>query len=113
MVSIAFGDRHACGLTDDGTVKCWGRNNNGQIGTSGGDKNTPIQVSFGSGLTATSIYAGRNHTCAILSDGSVKCWGANQYGQLGISTTANANTPTTINTLGAVSYTHLTLPTKA
>ena len=59
------------------------------------------QVSFSSGLTATSIYAGGHHTCAILSDGSVKCWGRNQFGQLGIGTTINTNTPTTVNTLGA------------
>ena len=101
VVSIAFGDRHACGLTDAGIVKCWGRNNHGQIGKSGGDKSSPEVVSFGSGLTATSIYAGGHHTCAILSDGSVKCWGRNAFGQLGIGTTVNTNTPTTVNTLGA------------
>ena len=37
-------------------------------------------------LTATSIHAGGNHNCAILSDGSVKCWGQNSDGQLGIGT---------------------------
>ena len=101
MISVAFGDQHACGLTDAGIVKCWGRNNHGQIGTSGGDKNTPVEVSFGSTLIATSIYAGGHHTCVILSDGTVRCWGRNVHGQLGIGTTINTNTPTTVNTLGA------------
>ena len=101
VISVAFGDQHACGLTDTGIVKCWGRNNHGQIGTSGGDKNAPVEVSFGSTLIATSIYAGGHHTCVILSDGTVRCWGRNVHGQLGIGTTMNTNTPTTINTLGA------------
>ena len=101
VVALAFGHQHACGLTDAGTVKCWGRNNNGQIGVSGGDVKTPYGVSLGSGRTATSIYAGGHSTCAILDDGSTKCWGHNSNGQLGIGSTSNTNTPTTINSLGS------------
>ena len=101
VVALAFGHQHACGLTDTGTVKCWGRNNNGQIGVSGGDVKTPYGVSLGSGRTATSIYAGGHSTCAILDDGSTKCWGHNSNGQLGIGSTSNTNTPTTINSLGS------------
>ena len=101
VVSLAFGHQHACGLLDTGAVKCWGRNNNGQLGTSGGDKDTPQSINLGSGRTATSIYAGGYYTCAILDDESVKCWGENGDGQLGIGSWSNTNTPTTINTLGS------------
>ncbi|WP_338172814.1 putative Ig domain-containing protein [Candidatus Poseidonia alphae] len=101
VISLAFGHQHACGLLDTGAVKCWGRNNAGQLGTSGGDKDTPQTINLGSGRTATSIYAGGHYTCAILDDESVKCWGQNDQGQLGIGSTSNANTPTTINTLGS------------
>ena len=101
VISLAFGHQHACGLLDTGAVKCWGRNNAGQLGTSGGDKDTPQTINLGSGRTATSIYAGGHYTCAILDDASVKCWGQNDQGQLGIGSTSNANTPTTINTLGS------------
>ncbi|MDA7740343.1 putative Ig domain-containing protein, partial [Euryarchaeota archaeon] len=101
VISLAFGHQHACGLLDTGVVKCWGRNNNGQLGTSSGDKDTPQTVNLGSGRTATSIYAGGYFTCAILDDASVKCWGQNDQGQLGIGSTSNTNTPTTINTLGS------------
>ncbi|MDP6200539.1 MAG: putative Ig domain-containing protein, partial [Candidatus Poseidonia sp.] len=45
-VSLAFGDRHACALLDDGDVECWGRNNAGQLGVSGGDKATPQPVNL-------------------------------------------------------------------
>ncbi|MBL6748247.1 MAG: putative Ig domain-containing protein, partial [Candidatus Poseidonia sp.] len=101
VISLAFGHQHACGLLDTGAVKCWGRNNAGQLGTSGGDKDTPQTINLGSGRTATSIYAGGHYTCAILDDASVKCWGQNTDGQLGIGSTSNTNTPTTINTLGS------------
>ena len=99
-VSIAFGHQHACALLDNGAVKCWGRNNAGQLGVSGGDKNTPQTVNLGTGRTAMSIYAGGHYTCAILDDASVKCWGQNDYGQLGIGSNSNTNTPTSINSLG-------------
>ncbi|MFL2985198.1 MAG: putative Ig domain-containing protein [Candidatus Poseidoniaceae archaeon] len=101
VISLAFGHQHACGLLDTGAVKCWGRNNAGQLGTSGGDKDTPQTINLGSGRTATSIYAGGHYTCAILDDTSVKCWGQNTDGQLGIGSNLNTNTPTTINTLGS------------
>ncbi|MBQ70251.1 MAG: hypothetical protein CMA65_02015, partial [Euryarchaeota archaeon] len=101
VISLAFGHQHACGLLDTGAVKCWGRNNAGQLGTSGGDKDTPQTINLGSGRTATSIYAGGHYTCAILDDASVKCWGQNDQGQLGIGSTSNTITPTTINTLGS------------
>ncbi|MEG3601473.1 MAG: putative Ig domain-containing protein, partial [Candidatus Thermoplasmatota archaeon] len=99
-VSLAFGDRHACALLDDGDVVCWGRNNAGQLGTTGGDKDTPQAINLGTGRTATSIYAGGNYNCAILDDASVKCWGQNDQGQLGIGTSSNTNTPTTVASFG-------------
>ena len=99
-VSLAFGDRHACALLDDGAVMCWGRNNAGQLGVSGGDRDTPQSVNLGTGRTAKSIHAGGHFSCAILDDDSVKCWGQNDQGQLGIGTSSNTNTPTTVASFG-------------
>ena len=95
---ISAGHTHTCALLNDGTVKCWGNGHDGRLGQGNtsyiglkpnqmGD-NLP-SVNLGSGLTATSIAAGGNHTCALLNNGQVKCWGANNYGQLGIETTSN------------------------
>ena len=68
IVSIAFGHQHACALLDTGDVECWGRNNAGQLGQSGGDEDKPQPVNLGTGRTATSIYAGGHYSCAILDD---------------------------------------------
>ena len=101
-VSVSMGEQHTCAVLDTGVLKCWGRNNHGQIGVgSGGDKDAPQTVNVGSGRTTTSVYLGYHHTCAILDDQSVKCWGRNQDGELGVgSTTSSFNTPQSINSLG-------------
>lgn len=90
---VAVGWVHTCAILDDGSVKCWGQNQYGQLGLGNtahrGDganemgDNLPI-VNLGLGRTAKSITAGNYHTCAILDDNSVKCWGQNQAGQLGL-----------------------------
>ncbi len=96
--SITAGDNHTCAILDDGTVKCWGGNSRGQLGlgdtANRGDgagemgDNLPA-VNLGTGRTATAITAGDTHTCALLDNGTVKCWGDNGYGQLGHGDTAN------------------------
>jgi alpha-tubulin suppressor-like RCC1 family protein len=81
--AIAFGGQHTCALLDSGGVKCWGNNGFGQLGNDNTDNtNTPTQVQgLNSGVKAIASYW--DHTCALLEDGSVKCWGKNEYGQLG------------------------------
>ncbi|MBJ29671.1 MAG: hypothetical protein CMB61_06435 [Euryarchaeota archaeon] len=95
--SLSVGENHACALLDDGSVKCWGRNNYGQLGMGNttqigdapdemGDFLAPVDL--GTSRTATEIATGQHHSCALLDDGSVKCWGLNNYGQLGIGNTS-------------------------
>jgi alpha-tubulin suppressor-like RCC1 family protein len=89
---VALGGEHTCARLDDGSVKCWGHNDVGQLGLGdeidrgdgGGEMGNSLPfVDLGPGRTARKITAGLNHTCAILDDGSVKCWGHNFTGQLG------------------------------
>ena len=102
-VAITAGAIHTCAILDDGSVSCWGYNGNGQLGDgTNTDRNTPTQTSsLGTGRTAVAITAGAIHTCAILDDGSVSCWGDNYYGQLGDGTNTDRNTPTQTSSLGA------------
>ena len=91
-VSIAANGDNSYALLDDGSVKCWGENGQGQLGLgdSAGRGGNPEEmgdnlpaVNLGTGRTATSISVGWGHTCALLDDGNVKCWGYNYEGQLG------------------------------
>ena len=83
-VSLAAGGAHTCALLGDGTVKCWGNNEHKQLGRWGGgsDQATPQQVEGLSNVKA--IAAGSAHTCALLGDGTVQCWGSNEHKQLGV-----------------------------
>lgn len=83
-IAIATGDRHACAIAKDKKVKCWGGNDAGQLGTKPDSEahKKPVDVPGISG--ATRLVAGEASTCAILGDGSVKCWGANNEGELAL-----------------------------
>lgn len=82
MSAISGGGNHTCALLGNGTVECWGRNDQGQLGD--GTTTTHQVATPVIGLTGvTAISAGGSHTCALLASGSVKCWGSNFYGAVG------------------------------
>ena len=99
---IVAGQYHTCAILDNGSVSCWGNNGNGQLGDGTYfDRNTPAQTaSLGEGRTAVALAAGGWHTCAILDNGSVSCWGQNSYGMVGDGTDTNRLTPTQTSSLG-------------
>ncbi|HMQ26612.1 MAG TPA: hypothetical protein PKA98_11545, partial [Acidimicrobiales bacterium] len=94
--AISAGWLHTCALLDNGTVKCWGYNGSGGLGLGDEDDrgdgpgemgdDLPA-VNLGTGRTATAISAGSEHTCALLDNATVKCWGWNAFGQLGLGDT--------------------------
>jgi alpha-tubulin suppressor-like RCC1 family protein len=104
--SVSVGYGHSCAVSREGAVYCWGANWDGQLGV--GDtccgtcyastvcKKTPIEVVGLSSSVAISLGLGGSHSCAVLSGGSLKCWGRNAEGQLGNDGTTNRLTPTDV-----------------
>ncbi len=85
---VAVGDTFTCALLDDGGVRCWGSNAAGQLGIGSVYSPSMYQaVDLGASRHATAITAGSSHVCALLDDHSVKCWGNNAFGQLGLGDT--------------------------
>jgi alpha-tubulin suppressor-like RCC1 family protein len=96
---------HFCATFSGGTVKCWGLNNTGQIGdgtTTNRLSPTDVLTSLGgsplSGVTG--IVSGKNHNCVLMA-GDLKCWGSNDYGQLGDGTTTPRPFPTEVAFAGS------------
>jgi alpha-tubulin suppressor-like RCC1 family protein len=83
--ALSAGDIHTCAVVAGGAVKCWGGNRRGQLGNAaiptgrGAMSTTPVDVTGPTGpLTgALSVVAGNNDTCAMMSGGTIQCWGDN------------------------------------
>jgi alpha-tubulin suppressor-like RCC1 family protein len=91
--AISAGSQHTCALLDNNTLECWGKNNVGQLGPRYGSfndvrSNYPVTV-LGMNEVAQ-VSSGGGHTCALLLDGTIKCWGSNTLGELGDGTTTNS-----------------------
>lgn len=91
--SVAAGRAHTCAITAAQDVVCWGSNGSGQLGVPAAltpRSSRPVKVDLGG--KATAISAGANHTCAVMSDAKIKCWGSNEKGQLGRGTVGPTGT---------------------
>jgi alpha-tubulin suppressor-like RCC1 family protein len=92
---VAAGETSSCALVTGGAVKCWGSNSAGQLGAGTTDpvSPTPVDVVGVSGATQVVVGDGINGTACALVSGGVRCWGANNVGQLGDGTTADSDVP--------------------
>ena len=88
VVQIVAGERHTCALLDGGAVRCWGEARYlgyGDIyyGSIGDDEEPEVAGDVPIGGTVLRLTAAYRHTCALMDTGAIRCWGNNQYGQLG------------------------------
>lgn len=96
---VAPGQGHTCAIASDGTLWCWGRNSDGQLGLGAGMPNqlrVPTQV--GDRSDWARVAAGQGHTCAIRVDGTLWCWGEDFAGQVGIALGTRFDEPTQVGT---------------
>lgn len=95
--AIAAGDSFTCALVSGGGIKCWGLGNDGRLGNGSTTSSAaPVDV-IGLASPASLLSVGQGHACALLTNSSVQCWGANGSGQLGNSTTTSSSTPVTVS----------------
>ncbi|MDD5222564.1 MAG: fibronectin type III domain-containing protein [bacterium] len=103
---ISAGWGHACARLSDSTIKCWGNNQEGELGNGGNMSYSVAPIAVYGITTVSEISVGGEHSCARLTDNTIKCWGLNNYGQLGDGTNTDSNTPVTvfgINTAAEIS----------
>jgi alpha-tubulin suppressor-like RCC1 family protein len=93
VTDLAFGRAHACAVVRDSTVRCWGKNDYGQLGDGTNEhRMVPSAVSGLRDAVAVRVSGG-GFSCALLTDGTARCWGANGSGQLGDDTRAGTQVP--------------------
>jgi hypothetical protein len=99
-VEIAGGWTHTCARLSDRTISCWGEGVNGELGN-GATQNASAPVAVSGISTAAGLTAGWwHHSCALLTNGGVRCWGSNEWGQFGNGTTASSSVPVAMNGTG-------------
>jgi alpha-tubulin suppressor-like RCC1 family protein len=93
---VSASETHTCALFSNGGVRCWGYGSGGRLGTDAGDNvgyNTGEMaalgfIGFGTTDTVVQVAAGGDHSCAVFSNGGVRCWGTGSNGRLGTDGTA-------------------------
>jgi alpha-tubulin suppressor-like RCC1 family protein len=96
FTAVAVGSVHACGLTKQGALFCWGANTYGKLGN-GTETATVIPVAVAGSHRFTAVTAGGNHTCALTADEGAFCWGWNRLGQLGIGSRQSMTSPSQVS----------------
>ncbi len=102
---VASGDEFTCGVAapprPEVPMRCWGRNEAGQLGAAEMDGHPFAQPALGATGTRA-VTAGSAHRCALLDDGTVRCWGRNALGQLGLEDLSDRDVPTDVPSLERV-----------
>jgi alpha-tubulin suppressor-like RCC1 family protein len=106
VTTISVGATSACAVLSAGTVRCWGDNTDGALGnntTTASRYAVSVSGINGTTVRAKEVSVGTGFACALLTTGSVKCWGRNTSGQLGNNTATRSLVPVDVKTNSATS----------
>ena len=96
VATISAGKAQTCAVTSLGAVECWGENSYGKLGNGvPGNSGVPVEV-VGLSASAVDVSTAVEHTCALLSNGGVMCWGYNYHYQLGTDAKASSTVPVAV-----------------
>ena len=112
IVQVSAGIEHACALTNQGGIKCWGKGQNGQFGNGTNPTGQRTAVSALVSTTdqsplsgAVQVSVGGYRTCALMEGGGIKCWGTDAYGELGNVGTGQQKYPVNVTDSGGTAIT--------
>ena len=103
VIQVSSGGYHSCALKSDGTIWCWGKGGEGQLGNNAlVDNPYAVQVVDGSGSSnalsdVIEIDMGNFHGCALKSNRTIRCWGGGGKGQLGNNSQNNRSYPVAVS----------------
>jgi alpha-tubulin suppressor-like RCC1 family protein len=98
--ALSSGAFHTCALTASGAVWCWGDDSHGQLGDGDASFGGPAPVPVTGLPQIAAISAGSFNTCALTTKGGIRCWGANEQGQLGDGTQLARDVPVRVTGFG-------------
>ena len=107
VAHIEIGTTHSCAISVAGAAWCWGQSTFGRLGTTASSNAVTPTATASLGSTASEVAAGGAHTCALLSNGTISCFGSNNMGQLGQALATTSSSTPTLVTLAATA-THVT-----
>lgn len=90
---LAAGGGHSCAVEPGGKTWCWGWQEQGQVGDGSFDYSISHPREVVGAFDAVAIDAGYQHSCAVMADGGVKCWGYDRFGQVGNGAPGSPNVP--------------------
>ena len=102
VVDVGAGQSFSCALTSAGNVYCWGSNANGNIGNASFANATIAVPVYGLNVNVASLGIGGVHSCAVMRDSSVRCWGSGARGELGNGATVDRHVPVVVTGLSGV-----------
>ncbi|HEU4532847.1 MAG TPA: hypothetical protein VFS00_01970, partial [Polyangiaceae bacterium] len=101
VTRVAAGAQHTCAVVNGGEVRCWGKNDRGQLGDgTTTDRLRPVPVELSPGAPLAGVQAlslGGNHGCAVVASGRLRCWGDNASGALGDGSTSQRLNPVLVD----------------